>query len=417
MQPNKPTAREASPKVVLGMLLVVYTFNYLDRQILSVVAQQVKTDLALSDGQIGALGGIAFALLYSTMGVPLGLLADRKGRTRVIAGGLVVWSGFTALCGAATNFIQLFLCRLGVGIGEAGGVAPSYALITDYFPAEKRARALAFYSLGVPLGSAAGALFGAQIAAAVDWRAAFYVLGIAGLVAALPFVMLVRDRTTPTKGSQESPFAMLRTLSRQPTFWLLSLGTAAGGIGGTGVMFWTPALLQRSYGLSLVEAGQFMAALLLIGSASGMMLGGFLGDRAGKHDKASYARIPAWAFLLCAPGFAIALASSSITPLFMLLIAPFALAFVWNGPVIMAIQHIVKAQDRSAASACFLLVVNLIAFGLGSFLIGALSDGLTAQFGPESLRYAMIAVSAVAFLLSGAGLFLAAPRLRAAWQD
>lgn len=403
--------------MVLSMLLVVYTFNYLDRQILSIVAQQVKADLLLSDAQLGVLGGIAFALLYCTMGVPLGLLADRKGRTRIIAAGLVVWSGFTALCGAAGNFLQLFLARLGVGVGEAGGVAPSYALITEYYPPERRARALAIYSLGVPLGSAAGALFGAQITALIDWRAAFYVLGIAGILAAIPFVLLVRDKATEQDITRQSSFAVLATLMRKPVFWLISLGTAAGGIGGTGMLFWLPSLLQRSYGLSLVEAGQFVAAQLLIASTAGMMLGGILGDRAGQHDRGSYARIPAWAFLLCAPGFALALANGAITPLFILLIVPFALAFVWNGPVIMAIQHVVAPQDRSAASACFLLVVNLIAFGLGAPLIGVASDAMSVIFAGEALRYAMMAVSLVAFIFSAILLFLAAPKLRKAWQD
>ena len=235
MQANKPARREPAPTLVLAMLLVVYTFNYLDRQIFSVVAQQVKADLGISDAQVGALGGIAFALLYSTMGVPLGLLADRKGRTRVIAAGLVVWSGFTALCGAATNFVQLFACRLGVGIGEAGGVAPSYALIADYFPPERRSRALALYSLGVPFGSAAGAIFGASIAAAVNWRAAFVILGVAGVLAAIPFALLVRDRSLPAAAPAQSPLAALSKLIRLPAFWLISLGTAAGGIGGTGL--------------------------------------------------------------------------------------------------------------------------------------------------------------------------------------
>ncbi len=417
MQPNKPARPEPAPNLVLAMLLVVYTFNYLDRQILSVVAQQVKADLGISDAQVGALGGIAFALLYTTMGVPLGLLADRKGRTRVIAAGLVVWSGFTALCGAATNFAQLFACRLGVGIGEAGGVAPSYALIADYFPPERRSRALALYSLGVPFGSAAGALFGASIAAAINWRAAFVILGVAGVIAAIPFALLVRDRALPSAAATQPPFAALGKLVRLPAFWLISLGTAAGGIGGTGLLFWTPALLQRSYGLTLVQAGQSVGALLLLASATGMVIGGVLGDRAGQRDRAGYARLPAWAFLLCAPGFALAFTSTGPTALFLLLIAPFALAFVWNGPIITAIQHIVAPAERAGASACFLLVVNLIAFGLGPYLIGALSDRLAPASGPEALRHAMAAVAGLAFTVSAACLYLSGPRLRAAWQD
>lgn len=241
-------------------------------------------------------------------------------------------------------------------------------------------------------------------------------LGIACILAAIPFVLLVRDKATEQNITRQSPFTVLATLMRKPVFWLISLGTAAGGIGGTGILFWLPSLLQRSYGLSLVEAGQFVAAQLLIASTAGMMLGGILGDRAGQRDRGSYAGIPAWAFLLCAPGFAVALANGAITPLFILLIVPFALAFVWNGPVIMAIQHVVAAQDRCAASACFLLVVNLIAFGLGAPLIGVASDAMSAMFAGEALRYAMM-VSLVAFIFAAILLFLAAPKLRKAWQD
>ncbi|MBP8098803.1 MAG: MFS transporter, partial [Arenimonas sp.] len=158
MQEAPSEAKSYSPNAVLGMLLVVYTFNFLDRQILAILVKPVQTDLGLSDTQMGVLGGLAFALLFTTMAIPFGVLADRKGRAKVIGWSLAVWSGFTALCGVASGFWQLFFFRLGVGIGEAGGVAPSYAIIADRFPPEKRGRALATYSLGIPLGQAIGAL-------------------------------------------------------------------------------------------------------------------------------------------------------------------------------------------------------------------------------------------------------------------
>ena len=165
------TARTATPAyrgVVLAMLLLVYTFNFLDRQILGILAGPIKAELALTDAQLGALGGIAFALLYSTLAIPLALLADRTSRTWVITVSLAVWSGFTALCGVAGSFVQMFLFRIGVGVGEAGGVAPSYAVISDYFPQHQRARALSIYSLGIPLGSAGGVLLGGYIAQAIS---------------------------------------------------------------------------------------------------------------------------------------------------------------------------------------------------------------------------------------------------------
>src|SRR3954469_9634501 len=175
--------------IVLALLLAAYIFNFLDRQMLGILAQPIKADLHLSDTQFGAIGGLAFAILYSVLGVPLAYLADKTSRSAVIAGALALWSGFTALCGTSTSFGQLFLYRLGVGFGEAGGVAPSYALIADYFPVERRARALAIFSLGIPLGLAGGTLIGAYLAAWIDWRAAFMTMGVAGIMLA-PVMLL-----------------------------------------------------------------------------------------------------------------------------------------------------------------------------------------------------------------------------------
>jgi MFS family permease len=162
----------AYARLVLAMLLLVYSFNWLDRQILGILAPVIKTDLGLTNTQLGALGGIAFAMLYSTLAIPLAVVADRTSRSWVITISLVIWSGFTALCGLAGGFWHLFAARLGVGVGEAGGVAPSYALISQYFPPERRARAISIYSMGIPVGLATGVLFGAAIAKALDWRAA-----------------------------------------------------------------------------------------------------------------------------------------------------------------------------------------------------------------------------------------------------
>src|SRR4249919_569571 len=193
MTKEQADAPPARANVVLALLLLAYIFNFLDRQILGILAGPIKADLGLSDAQFGAIGGLAFALLYSLLAVPLALLADRTRRSWVVAGSLAVWSGFTALCGTALSYGQLFFYRLGVGVGEAGGVAPSYALIADYFEPEKRARALAIYSLGVPLGLAGGALAGAYIATWVSWRAAFVVMGIAGILLAPIMLLFVRD--------------------------------------------------------------------------------------------------------------------------------------------------------------------------------------------------------------------------------
>ena len=403
------------PHLVLGMLLVVYIFNFVDRQILAILAAPIQAELGLSDGQMGALGGIAFALLYSTLAVPLAALADRTSRSWVIAGSLLVWSGFTALCGLATGFWQIFLARLGVGVGEAGGVAPSYALIGEYFPSEKRAFALSIYSLGIPLGSAAGVLAGGYIAATIDWRLAFLVVGAGGLIVAPLFKWIVRDPPRPATaaGGPHAAPPLRETaalLARKPSFWLLAFGAAMSSMLGYGIAFWLPSLLQRSFGFDLVEASRFFGALLLIGGVAGVLLGGWLGDRLGGSGRGYYAWVPAVAFFLGAPLFALGISSTDARVAFALFLIPQALAYVWLGPVLQAVQHLVTPPARSMASALFLLINNLIGLGGGIFALGALSDVLNPIYGDEALRYSMLyalGLYAVAALLMGlAGRYL-----------
>lgn len=417
-------------RLVLAMLLIVYTFNFLDRQILSILAGPIQADLGFSDTQMGALGGLAFALLYSTCAIPLALVADRTSRSWTIAISLGVWSGFTALCGLAGNFWQLFLARVGVGVGEAGGVAPSYALIADYFPPHSRARALAVYSLGIPLGSAAGVIFGARIAEAFDWRTAFIGLGLAGLAVVIPFKLLVKDRPKPPIPAHPAPLAtqpaqperaggmgsVFRTLAGKRSFWLLSFGAGSSSLCGYGLAFWTPSLLERSFGLDLVSRGQFYGGVLLIGGVAGVLAGGWLGDRLGGRDRAMYARVPALAYILSVPLFAAGFLSRDVTTAFLLLIFPQALAYVWLAPVITAIQHLVEPSQRATASASFLFINNAIGLGLGTLVLGALSDAMTASYGDEALRYAMLAALGF-YLLAALFMALAAPALRRDWVD
>ncbi|WP_336961922.1 MFS transporter [Sphingobium aquiterrae] len=400
---------------VLGMLLLVYTFNFLDRQILGILAGPIKAELGLTDTQLGALGGIAFALLYSTLAIPLAMLADRTSRSWVITVSLAIWSGFTALCGLAGSFGQMFLFRLGVGIGEAGGVAPSYALITDYFPQNERARALSVYSLGIPLGSAGGVLLGGYIASTVEWRSAFIAVGIAGLILAPVFRLVVREPVREKVAGPAVPIsAAFGILAKKPAFWLLALGAASSSMCGYGVAFWLPSLMMRSFGLDLVGAGQFLGALLLIGGVAGVLLGGWLGDRMGAGDRAAYARVPAICYALGMPLFVAGVLSGSVTAAFLLFLLPQALVYVWLAPVLTAVQHLVPAPMRATASASFLLINNLVGLGLGSWTVGALSDALTPTYGTEALRYAVAAVLCL-YLLAALFMALAAKHLRRDW--
>jgi len=415
---SAPSELRAAPNasVVLVLLLLAYIFNFLDRQILGILAEPIKADLHLTDTQFGAIGGLAFALLYSVLGVPLAYLADRTSRSSVIAGALAVWSAFTALCGTATGYLQLFLCRLGVGVGEAGGVAPSYALIADYFPPQRRARALAIYSLGVPVGLAGGTLIGAYLTKYISWRAAFLVMGVAGILFAPILKYFVRD--LPRRHAPEAAPLMhvFPTIARKPTFWLMAFAASMSSLCGYGLALWTPSVLRRSYQLDITDTANFFASLLLIGGCTGVFMGGWLADRLGSMDRAWYARLPAIAWLITAPMFVAGLLAPSLWIAWPLLLIPNALNILWLGPVTTAVQHLVPPQMRATASASFLLINNFIGIGVGPLLIGYVSDRLQKTSGIESLRYA--AVGCTAFYLVAALLMLfAVRRLRTDWVE
>jgi predicted MFS family arabinose efflux permease len=414
-RPGERAARSGG--LVLALLLLAYIFNFLDRTILSILAVPIKADLQLSDTEFGAISGLAFALLYSFFGVPLAMLADRTRRSWVVAGALTVWSGFTALCGTAASFGQLFFYRLGVGIGEAGGVAPSYALIADYFPPERRARALAIFSLGVPLGLAGGTLIGAFLASWIDWRAAFLTMGIAGIALAPVMLWLVRD--PPRAATSGAPLNLSSTfplVARKPAFWLMAFAASMSSLAGYGLAAWVPSVMVRSFGFDLPQTGLYLASLYLIGGTAGVFGGGWLADRLGQGDRRWYARLPMIAWLITAPTFAIGLTASDPWLAWPFLLIPNALNILWLGPVTTAVQHLVERPLRATASASFLLINNLIGLGVGPLLIGFLSDLFKARFGTEALRYA--AVSVVGFYLVAALLmFLAVRRLSECWVE
>jgi sugar phosphate permease len=448
-EPAPPTARYRA--WVLFMLFVVYAFNFLDRQIISILAIPIREDLGLDDRQLGLLGGIAFAALYSTLGVPIAWLADRSNRTWIITASLTVWSGFTALCGLAQNFWQLFAARVGVGVGEAGGVAPSYSLIADYFPPDARARALAIYSLGIPIGSAFGVVAGAQIAGGaigedLDWRAAFIIVGLAGVLIAPIFKLTMREpkrggldpvserekaaaiaKHPPQQGeglagkaieeaaSKPGVLDVLRILATKPSFWFLTLGASCSSMMGYGVFFWMPSFISRTYELGIIDTGWVFGTVLFFGGSLGILLGGFLGDKLGKAKKTAYAIVPALAFIAAFPLYV--LGTFAPTPLIavLLFLIPTALGLSWLGPVLSAFQHLAPANMRSMASAIFLLVNNLLGIGVGVYVLGELSTLLTPRFGEESLRYS-IAIGASLYLVAGLLFLLASRTIERDWE-
>ena len=407
---------------VLAILLLAYIFNFIDRQIIGILAVPIKAELQLSDTELSLMGGIAFALFYSGLAIPIAWLADRKSRVRIIAVSVALWSAFTAACGLAQNFWHLFLARMGVGIGEAGGVAPSYALVSDFYPKEKRARALALFSLGIPIGSALGVFFGGWIATHLDWRSAFIIVGLAGLPAALLVRLGIRE---PVRGGHDSvdgsasdpapPFLQVAArLASTPSFWLLSFGAASGSILGYGLIFWLPSFFSRSFDLKLSEVGWFYGSIVLVGGMAGTWLGGWLGDRTGPDRPGTYALVPAICFLIAAPVFALGLFAPSLTIGWILFAIGQMLALAWLGPVIAAVQHIVPPNMRATASASFLFINNLIGIGFGIFFLGFMSDAMNATYGDDALRYSILYGLAF-YLLSSILYFFAAGRLRRDW--
>ncbi len=401
---------------VLLILLLAYIFNFIDRQIIGVLAVPIKAELGLSDTQLGLMGGLAFALFYSGLAIPIAWLADRRSRVAIIAWSVGLWSLFTAACGLTQNFWQLFLARMGVGIGEAGGVAPSYGLISDFYPPHKRARALAFFSLGIPIGSALGVFFGGWIASHLDWRSAFLIVGLAGLPAALLVRLFVPE---PVRGGHDSadgaasppapPFlTVVATLAATPSFWLLSFGAASGSILGYGLIFWLPSFFGRSFHLALAEIGWFYGSIVLVGGVAGTWLGGWFGDRTGPGDPGAYARIPALCFAIAAPCFAAGLFAPNLVLGWLLFAVGQMLALAWLGPVIAAVQHIVPPNMRATASASFLFINNLIGIGFGIFFLGAMSDAMKAAHGDDALRYSIL--YGLVFYLLSAGIYLVASR-------
>jgi MFS family permease len=389
-----PTPARAFRTRVLLLLLLAYIFNFIDRQIVGILAIPIKAEFELSDTALSVLG-VVFGIFYATIAIPIAWLADRKSRVPIIAVSIGLWSFFTAVCGMAQSFGQLVLARMGVAFGEAGGIAPSYALISDFYPKSGRARALAFFSLGVPIGSALGIFFGGWLATHFSWRTAFVIVGLAGLPIAILIKLLIPE---PTRGGLDgaagdaAPPLMqaAKVLAANPSFWLLSFGAASGSILGYGLIFWLPSFFARSFGLAPSDVGWFYGSIVLVGGVAGIWLGGLLGDRIGPARPGAYALIPAICFLVTAPAFALGLFAPNLWVAWLLFTFGQMTALAWLGPVISAIQHIVAPNVRATASASFLFINNLIGIAFGIYFLGWLSDRMKAAHGTDSLQYSIL---------------------------
>ena len=400
----------------LTLLVVVYVFNFIDRSILGILVQPIKEDLGVSDTMMGFLGGIAFATFYTVLGIPIARLADKGSRVNVIAVSLTLWSGATALCGMALNFWHLLAARIGVAVGEAGGSPPSHSIISDMFPPERRATALAIYALGIPIGTQLGNLGGGWINEAFDWRTAFIVVGLPGVLLALIVRLTLRE---PARGAAEgilpggdAPPPILevfRYLWARRSFRFMSLGAALHAFVGYGVGYWIPAMFNRSHGLGTGEMG---TALFWLGFASiaGTLLGGYIGDKLGAKDPRWYVWLPGLATLISIPFSAFGyLYGEPYVALWVMSVHYFLSAY-YLGPTFSMTQGMVGLRMRALAASISLFILNIIGLGLGPQFTGILSDLLHAftDLGADSLRWAL--VFSLVFNLLSTGLYLTAGR-------
>jgi len=375
---------------VLGALLVVYTFNFIDRILLGVVQENIKHDLGVSDFQLGLLGGPAFAILYTLMGVPIARYAERGNRITIVAIGAAVWSVMTAACAFAGSFLQLAAARIGVGIGEAACTPPSHSVISDYFPASRRASALSIWSLGIPIGTMLAAVGGGWLAANVDWRAAFWLLGAPGVLVALMLKLTVRE--PPRTGAEVKTPSFgetLATLAAKPSFWHIAIAGALMSFVGYSTAQFLVSYIVRNYGLGVEQASYAFAAIAGFAVAIGAFSGGFVSDRLSHRHPRVYVWLPTIGVLIAAPLYLLAFAQSDFWAGFAFLMVAPIFHYLYLGPGFAIVQSIAPPRMRATATAVLILIINLIGYGLGPPAMGALSDYLAnAELGGLGLSLA-----------------------------
>jgi MFS family permease len=414
----------------LSILVGVYVFNFIDRQVFSILQEDIKRDLGLDNTQIGLLSGLTFAALYCTMGIPVARIADAGSRKGVVAGSLAVWSVFTALCGLAGNFWHMFGARLGLGLGQAGGSPPAHAMLSDLYEKEKRARALAIYSAGIYIGTLLSYWLGGALVDAFNWRVAFVVVGLPGVIFAIIVWTTVREPQrglsglTPSTVSVTFPQSFAR-LWRLKSFRFYSVAAGAGLFVTYGLGNWLPAFLQRTYGvwglpgmqhmlglcgadtaecikMSTGEVGLLYGTVAGVGGAIGTLLGGYLADHRGGKDRRWFLWLPMWGKIIGGPLFIASMFAPNAELSLLLYFPAIGLAAMYLGPTLAITHHLVPAGMRAMSSAVLFFIINMIGQGLGPTLVGVLTDWLEKNtgLGAHSLQWAMVAAVLAMYPLS-----------------
>jgi MFS family permease len=400
---------------VLVMLTLVYVFNFADRQILVILQESIKKELQLSDTELGLLSGFIFAIFYVVLGIPIARYADKGNRRNIVAGSLGFWSIMTSISGLAGNFIQLVLARIGVGVGQAGESPSAHAMISDYFPPEKRSAALSIYSTGLYIGILIAFLMGGYLNQYYGWRTAFLVMGLPGIIFSLLFYVTVKepkrgasDVRTSTSGKTYSLKTALKLLFSNKIFLYMAIATAQHLFCLFALLNWAPPFLSRLHGMKIIDIGVSLGLIFGVSGAIGTYVRRLLTDLLGKRDKRYYLKVPAYSILISILFTAGALFfQNNYLTLFCLGVSVF-LQSIYLGPFIAVAQSLVPASNRAFNSAILLFMVNLFGLGFGPLVVGIISDLLKQSLGIESLRWALSII--LLLNVGSAALFFAASK-------
>lgn len=399
----------AQVRTMMWVLLLVYILNFLDRQILNILAEPIKAELKLSDTQLGLLAGPAFAIFYAVLGIPIARYSDRGRTNRVtlISVSLAIWSGMTVLCGFANNFVQMALARIGVGVGEAGCTPAAHSLISDAVAPTKRASAIAFYGMGVPIGTLLGLIIGGVVNDIWGWRVALMLVGAPGLMLALLLPLLLREprRLGLVRGeaapSGPPPIPVrdaVAEIFRSRAYVLLLVAASFAAFLSYGKGLWTLSLFIRSHGMSTTEVGLIGAASLGLAGVFGTWLGGWAADRFGQVNRRHILTLPAIGMAVAAPIQFLGYGAPIWWVAGLLILVPTILNAAYYGPAYACVQGLVRKELRAVAASIMLFGQNLVGLGLGPFIFGALSDLFTPMAGSESVRWVLFGAAWLGFI-------------------
>jgi MFS family permease len=386
----------SSRNYVLALLTLTLAFNFVDRQILGVLLEPIGQEFDLPDSMLGLLSGIAFAAFYATCGIPIAALADRFNRRNIIVISIFTFSVMTALCGAVTSFVQLFLARVGVGVGEAGTMPASHSIISDLYPVADRPFAMSVLSAGGSIGLMLGLLIGGWVNEWYGWRMAFLVVAVPGVLIAITIAFTVkeppREVVKKPSGWVSETLDGIALVAKHVSVRRFVLGGALYGLSAYGIHTWMPVYYIRYHNMSTGEAGTAISIIVGVLGAVGAVLGGLLCARLSRHDIRWHAWLPAVSIAISLPLLMAMLLTENTTLALGLFVIPGLLSSVYAGPTWSMIQELVPVDRRAIAAAVYMLTFNLIGLGLGPLAVGILSDVYAPALGDQSLRWAMCTV-------------------------